>query len=129
MAENLEDFVAAILQHEGLKPGQTPFRVTNPKMRQWNTIHGYAIDKTASVPGRENFLFLKNPADVQPAVTAQLRRYATQPSRYGLQANPTVRQALGVFDQSGLKGKLNYLTQRGYNVDAPLLNLFPEDSQ
>src|SRR3990167_5487441 len=112
MPQTEEDFVSLILQHEGLVSGQTPFRITNQAMAKWNTIHGFPIAKTKKPVGRENFFFLQDPRNVVPAVRRQLQNYVKNPKRYGLPKNPTVGQALGVFDQSGLKGKLAFLKQR-----------------
>lgn len=122
-----EDFVNLILQHEGLVPGQTPFRITSQTMRNWKTIHGYKIARGGRAPmGRENFLFLENPLEVFPAVRKQFQNYARVPERYGLPSNPTVQQAVNVFDQSGAKGKLQFLRQRGIDPNAPLASLFQE---
>lgn len=122
-----DDFVSLILQHEGLLPGQTPFRVTSPAMRKWNTIHGFPINRSMRAPkGRENFLFLQNPGDVYPAVRQQFMNYMRRPSRYGLPANPTVMQAINVFDQTGARGKAKYLRSRGIDPNVALAQLFQE---
>ena len=112
-----------IIHHEGLIKGQTPFRYTNPTMRKWNTIHGFEIDKISPrPPDRINFIFLKNPSDVPKAVKKQFDNYANAPERYGLPANPTLKDALMVFDQTGVKGKIDYLKQQmpSLNIDTPL---------
>ena len=96
-------------------------------MRNWKSIHGYKVARNRMIPkDRQNFIFLDNPLDVGPAVHKQFMNYKTNPSRYGLPTNPTVAQALGVFDQTGVKGKLSFLRSNGINPDAPLAALFQE---
>lgn len=114
----LSSLVNAMLQHEGLLPGQTPFRITSPKMRKWNSIYGFKIDKTPNAPSnRRNFIFLENPAEVPLAVQKLLQRYYTMPERYGLKKNPTLADALKKFDQTGYKGKVSYLQTQIPNLD------------
>lgn len=128
MADQQEDFVSLILQHEGLLPGQTPFRITSPAMRKWKTVHGYPIAKGVAPKGRENFLFLQNPMDVFPAVRKQFKNYLTKPGRYGLKGAPTVMQAISIFDQTGAQGKANFLRSRGIDPNAMLADVFQEAS-
>jgi len=112
-----------ILKHEGLIEGQTPFRITNPEMKKWDRIHGFKIDKIAEKPmGRENFLFLQNPADVSKAVKKQFENYANNPTRYGLKPNVSLKDALAKFDQSGVRGKISYLLKNipDLDLDQPL---------
>jgi hypothetical protein len=123
----IDTIVKTIMQHEGLIPKQTPFRITNPTMRNWNKIHGFQIDKTSPKPkGRENFIFLANADDVPKAIKKQLLNYVNNPARYGLSSSPSLKDALKVFDQSGLKGKLNFLqkTLPELDLNKPLLDFF-----
>ena len=120
--------MAAILQHEGLAQGQTPFRITNPAMAKWSTVHGYKTSRAPKPRGRENFLFLQNPMEVFPAVQRQFENYYRYPERYDLRMRPTVAQAVKVFDQSGSQGKLEYLRQRGIDPEAELASIFEEAS-
>jgi hypothetical protein len=124
---DIDVIVKTIMQHEGLIPKQTPFRITNPTMRNWNKIHGFPIDKTYPKPkGRENFIFLANANDVPKAIKKQLQNYVNNPSRYGLSSSPSLKDALKVFDQSGVKGKLNYMqkTLPELDVNKPLSDFF-----
>jgi GNAT superfamily N-acetyltransferase len=108
------ELVAYIMKHEGLLPGQTPFRITNPAMRKWKTIHGFPVQTDmSSVPkDRQNFLWLKNPADVHHAIRQQFMNYSTRPTDYGLKEKPTLEAALKVFDQTGATGKMDYLKKK-----------------
>lgn len=127
---DLQTIVQKIMQHEGLLPKQTPFRITNPSMRKWKTIHGFVIDNTTPKPkGRENFIFLKNAEDVPKAIEAQLRRYALKPKQYGLKSTPSLEDALRVFDQSGVNGKLAFLRNAipNLNTNMPLNSFIKED--
>ena len=119
------NFIDGIVQHEGLEPFQTPFRISNDTMRQWNTIHGYKINKDI-VPskGREKFIYLQNQEDVIPAIRQQFLNYVTNPEKYGLPENPTVEQAVKVFDQTGAQGKLNFLKKYGIDSSMSLKELF-----
>jgi hypothetical protein len=120
-----ENFLQGVIQHEGLEPYQTPFRITSEAMRNWKTIHGYKINKEI-VPskGRENFIYLLNQEDLFPAVRQQFMNYATNPKKYGLPQNPTVEQAVKVFDQTGAQGKLNFLKKMGIDSTVLLEELF-----
>lgn len=114
----IDDIVDAIIKHEGLIEGQTPFRITNPIMRKWNTIHGFEINKNANIPeNRRNFIFLKNPNDVKKAVKQQILNYIKMPERYGLPNNPSLVQIIKVFDQSGSEGKIKYLQNKFPSLD------------
>lgn len=122
-----DSLVNAIVSHEGLLPKQTPFRITSPAMGNWNTIHGFEIDKTSPRPSnRRNFIFLKNPEDVPKAVKQQFLNYRNKPSRYGLSAEPTLEEAIRVFDQTGADGKISFLKKKfpSINLSAPLSNYF-----
>jgi len=112
------DIIQSILRHESLIPGQTPFRITNPSMKNWNKIHGFQIDKNPNAPSnRQNFLFLKNPNEVPMAVKKQFENYAYNPQKYGLPINPTLEDALRLFDQSGVGGKMNFLKKQFPHID------------
>ena len=120
---NLDQIISLMLSHENLIPKQTPFRITNKKMRTWDTIYGFPIDKSPNAPAnRKNFIYLKNPGDVVPAVKKLMERYKTSPGRYSLPANPTLRQAIEKFDQSNARGKIEKMKASNpkINFDAPL---------
>lgn len=124
--ENMADnFLEGIVQHEGLEPFQTPFRITSDEMRNWNTIHGYKVNKEI-VPskGRENFIYLQNQEDLIPALKQQFINYSTNPKKYGLPKDPTVEQAVYKFDQTGAQGKLNFLKKLGIDPSMLLKELF-----
>jgi len=119
----LETIVPLIIQHEGLLPGQTPFRYTNSNMRRWNKVWGYPIDKKSKkAHERRNFIFLKDPTDVPRVVTQQFVSYHKNPSQYGLPPNPTLRDAINKFDQTGAASKISFLAQNvpNLNIDLPL---------
>jgi len=119
-----DTFVSSVIDHEGLLPGQTPFRTDNPVMKTWNTIHGYKISKKQRPIGRENFIFLENPKEVSPAVRQQFVNYTLNPARFGLPQNPTIGAAISKFDQTGARGKLDFLRKRGFDPAQPLSSLF-----
>ena len=115
---DIDGLVKAIIQHEGLLPKQTPFRITSPEMKKWTSIHGFKIDRTSPKPkGRENFIFLVNAADVSKAIKKQLSNYATNPSRYGLGDTPSIKDALKVFDQTGVSSKIAFLNKELPDLD------------
>jgi hypothetical protein len=115
---NLDEIVKVIIEHEGLIPGQTPFRYTSQEMKEWNDINGFAIDKTSPKPlNRQNFIFLKNPQDVPKAVKAQLIKYIKNPSKYNLKSDPTIKQIIEKFDQTGAQDKIKYLLARLPDLD------------
>lgn len=115
---NINTIVNLIIKHEGLLPKQTPFRITNPEMKKWTTIHGFKIDNTTPKPkGRENFIFLANAEDVPKAIKKQLMNYANKPSRYGLNHEPSLKEALSIFDQTGVQGKLKFLIEQLPTLD------------
>jgi len=115
---NSTALVNAILKHENLIPGQTPFRYTNPQMREWNTIHGFEIDKTSPRPrNRKNFIFLKNHDEVPQSVKTQFKKYSLYPQNYGLKPNPTLKEGIEVFDQTGSIGKITYLKKVFPDID------------
>jgi len=114
-----------VVAHEGLSPFQTPFRITSDKMREWNTIHGFSINKNVIPPkGRENFIYLQKQEDVLPAVIAQFKNYAVNPKKYGLPENPTIEDAIRTFDQTGAKGKLAFLKKNNIDIKTRLKELF-----
>lgn len=117
------------MQHEGLEPNQTPFRITSPDMGKWTSMFddtiGIQLDPDAKKgKGRQNFLYLKNQSDLLPAISEQFRRYAENPKKYKLPMIPTVSDAVRKFDQSGADGKLSFLQSRGIDSEQPLINLF-----
>lgn len=120
-----EHVLDLIIQHEGLEPYQTPFRITRPQMREWSTIHGFPVDRER-VPskGRENFLYLRNQEDLLPAVRQQFINYMKNPKKYGLKKTPTLEDAVKVFDQTGAEGKLKYLFKGGVSAESPLTEYF-----
>lgn len=122
----VDDFVEGIIKHEGLLPGQTPFRITSDKMARFNTILGFPVSDAKKPRGREDFFFLEDPTQVPAAVEKQFRRYLAFPERFGLPRNPTISQAVRVFDQTGAGGKLDFLRQLGFDDAAPLASLFEE---
>jgi len=120
---NLDQIVNIMIKHEGLLPGETPFRITSPEMKKWNSFLGFAIDKTIPKPqDRQNFIYFKNPDDVPKAVKAQMLRYIQNPERYNLSANPTVKEVVHKFDQSGAANKIRYMLQHIplLDINAPL---------
>lgn len=124
---SMDAILHSVLRHEGLLPKQTPFRITNPAMRKWKTIHGFPIDHNPNAPAnRKNFIYLQRAEDVFPAVKKQFERYRDNPARYGLPSNPTLGDALGVFDQSGVAGKKAFLQKEipQINFDKPLASYF-----
>ena len=128
---SLNDFVSVIIQHENPIPKQTPFRITNEKMRNWNTIHGFPTDRfnpsyqERVKLNRQNFIFVKNPQHVFPAVVIQLKKYVANPAKYELPPNPTIKDAIYKFDQTGANGKIKYIQQKlpNININAPLSSL------
>lgn len=117
----MADFVDHVVKHEGLEEGQTPFRITSDAMGKWSTIHGFKIDhKRVKPKERKNFIYLENAADVKPAVRKQFENYQKTPKKYNLPDNPTVEDAVRVFDQTGADGKLKYLEKNGIKRGDPL---------
>lgn len=124
---DLNDFVKAVIEHEGLEPGQTPFRITSPGMKNWtsmfdNTIRVKLNPGAVKSKGRENFLYTQNPQDVNAAVAEQFKRYA--------QRNPkiSVSDAVRTFDQTGAAGKLQYLAKKGIDTRAQLQQLITQQA-
>jgi hypothetical protein len=123
---NLSDLIKLIVQHEGLVRGQTPFKITSPEIGKWTTIHGFKIDRNAKKPSdRKNFIFLKNPDEVPKAVEKQFVKYATNPSKYGLPSNVTLKGAISKFDQTGANDKIAFIKKQmpTLNVNQPLIDL------
>lgn len=120
---SLATIVQKVLAHENLDSKQTPFRITSPAMKKWDTIYGFKIDKSFQPPSnKRNFLYLQNPEDVVKAVTALFKKYNENPGKYGLSSSPTLKEALEKFDQSGCKGKLDFLQKniKGLDVNKKL---------
>ena len=120
---NLNQFIKNVLAHERLIPKQTPFRITNPAMKYWKHVLGFPIEHHSKVPARrKNFIFLKNPQDVFPAVKKLFEEYANNPIKYGLSEDATIRDAIQIFDQTNAENKIEYLTRTvpGFDADLPL---------
>jgi hypothetical protein len=122
---NMSDFITHLLKHEGLETRQTPIRITFKHMRNWDTILGYPVYKGAKPPERQNFFYVKNPNDVKPLTTQVFLNYLKDPLRWRLPRNPTIGQAIRVFDQSGASDKIAYLKKAipNFNENAPLKSL------
>ena len=122
---NLDELVNHIITQEGLVKKQTPFKITHHKMRFWDTFLDFPILKGRKPWGRENFIFLRNPADVPKAIKQQFLEYKKNPSKYGLKENPTLGQAIRKFDQSNARGKISYLKKYmpNFNENTPLKDL------
>lgn len=112
------DFLNLIYKSEGLEPNQTPFRYTNNTMRNWNSIHGFPVNKNA-IKGdkRQNFIYLQNNDDVLPAIKKQWMNYQTNPKQYGLNDKSTLGDALKVFDQTGSSTKFKMLKDSGIDTN------------
>jgi len=124
---DLMDFVQAVIAHEGLEPGQTPFRITSPGMANWTSMFDDTIKvrlnpKAKKSKGRENFLYVQNQADVAPAVAEQFKRYSKR--------NPgiSISDAVRIFDQTGAAGKLQYLQSKGFNPKTQLQQLIEQQA-
>lgn len=120
---NMDKIIDVLLQQENLEYGQTPFRITNPEMKRWKNIMGFPINKNPNAPlNRQKFLYLKNPAHVPLAVKKLFENYTNNPSHYGLDENPSLGEALKVFDQSNVNSKISYLKSQipGIDINKPL---------
>jgi hypothetical protein len=105
---DINNLAKNILEHEGLTTGnKTPFRIdpNNKGMRDWRTLHGFPV---YTVKG-SNFFHAKNPDHIKNMIIEQLKNYVKQPQRYNLNQNPTIEEAMKVFDTTGTEGKLKYL--------------------
>jgi hypothetical protein len=116
---SMTQIIVPLLEHEGLLEAQLPVRITHPVMRRWNTYLGFALDQDESKKpaNRRNFLFLRNPADKPAAMAAQFARYNEDPNRFGLPPNPTLEQAIRVFDQENPGGKMRHISGQVDGVD------------
>ena len=125
------NIVQWILKHEGVSGNKTPTLITNPDMRNWTRLlnrkgdpnSGFKIKKDP----KSKFIHLENPGDVPKAVVEQFRRYEANPKKYEkLPPNPTLAQAIRVFDQSGATGKIKFLQDHipGLDVNRPLKDFF-----
>ena len=126
---SIDEIVNLIIKHEGLLPKQTPFRITSPAMKNWDTILGFKVNKNAVKPkGRENFIFLVNQEDVAKAIKKQFSNYATTPSKYEFESPPTLKDALAKFDHTGVEGKIQFMFDNLSNlkpyIDSPLKSFF-----
>lgn len=121
-------FAEAIKTHEGLSPRQTPYKATHPSMLGWESMYddsiGMELDPNAQkAPGTENFLYAKRQEDIIPGIIQQFRNYARRPKDFGLPEDPTVEQAVRIFDQTGADGKIKYLAKKGIDVSMSLSEL------
>jgi hypothetical protein len=121
----MNEFIDHLLIHEGLEPRQTPIRITFQHMRNWDHILGYDVYKGHKPKDRQNFFYVKNPNDVKPVTTKAFMNYLKDPQRWKLPKNPTIGQAIRVFDQSGSDDKITYLKKSipNFNENAPLKSL------
>jgi hypothetical protein len=94
-------------------------------MRNWDTILGYPVYKGPKSPERQNFFYVKNPNDVKPLTTQVFMNYIKDPQKWRLPRNPTIGQAIHIFDQSGANDKIAYLKKSipSFNENAPLKSL------
>lgn len=120
-----------MLKHEGVTGNKTPTQITSPEMRNWTHLldkdgvphTGYKIKKNP----KSRFIHLENPEDVPKAMAEQFRRYLANPKAYiNLPSNPTLEQAIRVYDQTGANGKIKFLTDHipGLNVNKKLKDFF-----
>jgi len=121
--ELLKHFGRSIVEHEGLEPYQTPFRITKPSMAKWTSMFDdtmkFKLNPNAKKGNlRQNFLYAVNQDDIQPAVIEQFRRYSER--------NPdiSIADAIRIFDQTGAKGKIEYIKKQGISPKAKLSQLF-----
>ena len=123
----IDTIINLIMRHEGLEPKQTPVRITSNKMRQWNHVLGFDIDKDyLHDPARGNFFYLEDPSKVDDLIKKIFRLYTIYPQKYGLPKNPTLKQCLYKFDQTGAKGKIAFLKSKlpTLNVNTPMANFY-----
>jgi len=123
----IDEFIQLIINHEGVTGNQTPFRITNPDMKRWHTILGFPIYKGPVPFFRKNFIHLKNPSDVKKAVKQQFIEYHENPSAYNLPPNPTLKDAIKKFDQSGTANdKIAYIKKHlpAFNENSSLSSIF-----
>jgi len=109
----------ATIATEGLEPGQTPIRITNPTMRGWNTIQGVPINKKAKISkGRENFFYVDEPS-VPVVIRKQWEAYNRKQPQFKLNPNSTVEDYIKVFDQQNPINKIKYLQKKGIDTTKP----------
>ena len=124
MADDLlNHFGNTIVQHEGLEPDQTPFRITDPSMAKWKSMFDdtmrFKLNPNAKKGiNRQNFLYAVNQEDIQPAVIEQFRRYSER------NPNITIADAIRIFDQTGADGKIEHIEKQGISSKAKLSELF-----
>jgi len=120
----LDHFANVIIQHEGLEPYQTPFKITDPKMAKWTSMFDDTMKfklnpKAKKGAKRQNFLYAVNQADIAPAIIEQFRRYSVR------NPNITIANALKIFDQTGAKGKIEHMEKvGGIDTKSKLKDLF-----
>lgn len=113
--------VKLVLQHENLLPKQTPFRITNKEMGQWNHIYGFEVDKdNPKTPQTKNFFYLKRSEDVVPAVKALFKKYV---KKYN---DPTLEKAIRIFDHEHPDAKISFILKNmpSINMKAHLSTYF-----
>ncbi len=116
----LDELTDVTIKTEGLIPGQTPLRITNDTMRKWSTIQGISIDKKADIPpDRRNFFFVE-PGQESEVIKRQYKNYFKNPTKYGLDKDATVEDAVKKFDQENPQNKLNLLKQKGIDIKKKL---------
>jgi len=113
-----EALTDATVATEGLVPGQTPLRITNPEMRNWKTIQGVPVDKKAKIPSdRKNFFFVA-PNRVRDVIHRQFKRYFENPKKYNLSEESTIEDVIKKFDQERPINKINFLKDN--NIDTKM---------
>ena len=123
----IDIIINIIMSHEGLEPKQTPVRITSRKMRNWDHVLGFDIDKNYQRdPARGNFFYLQDASKVDDLIKKIFRLYSIYPQKYGLPRKPTLKQCIHKFDQTGAKGKIAYLKKKlpTLNIDTPIENFF-----
>ena len=121
-------FIKKVIEHEGLEPYQTPFRINkdNPKMKDWTSMFDDTIKtklnpKAKKSKGRENFLYAEKKEDVEPAVTEQFDRYHKR------KKDITIEDAIKIFDQTGAEDKLKFLEKDGIKRKSKISDLKNQD--
>ena len=124
-----------IMMHEGLEPLQLPFRITSPEMGKWSSMFDDEVGgklklnaKAIKAPGREKFLYVTKQEDVLRGISIQFKRYATHKNyeewRLKHGGEPTIADAVKLFDQTGADGKLTYLQKSGIDTNTKLKEIY-----
>lgn len=136
-------FVDRVLAHEDLAPFQLPFRLpekaSRPKARvamaKWvSMFDDLGDDKLLLDPafekeeGRENFLYTTKQEDVPRGVNIQFNRYAKHKNfkswRDGYDGDPTIADAITLFDQTGANDKISFLEEADIDTNTKLKELY-----